>query len=189
MGMRRIQSLYLAGPDPSFPNPATHDAARRTLCEQAGFTPIAAYGAPLSEQERSEAMAREIYAGRVALMRQADAAIVNLTPVHGPSCDPGAAFEAGFMSGLGKPVFAFMNVLAEDDAELAARIEGWAMVDIGADGLLRDEDGVEIQDLGLPEDLMLWAEARRLYVIVTPQPLADLTGLELCLEAVRMFND
>jgi nucleoside 2-deoxyribosyltransferase len=187
--MRRIQSLYLAGPDPSFPNPATHDAARRTLCEQAGFTPITAYGPALAEQEKSEAMAREIYAARLALMRQADAAIVNLTPLHGPSCTPAAAFEAGFMSGLGKPVFAFMNVAEEDDAELAARIEGWAMVEIGSDGLLRDEEGCEIEDFGLPEDLMLWAEARRLYVVVTPEPLGDLTGLELCLEAVRMFND
>jgi nucleoside 2-deoxyribosyltransferase len=187
--MRRIQSLYLAGPDPSFPNPATHDAARRALCEQAGFTPISAYGAAIAEQEKSEAMARELYATRVALMRQADAVIVNLTPIHGPSCDPGAAFEAGFMSGLGKPVFAYMNVAAEDDAELAARIEGWAMVDIGPDGVLRDDDGCEIEDFGLPEDLMLWAEARRLYVIVTPDTLADMTGLELCLEAVRLFND
>jgi nucleoside 2-deoxyribosyltransferase len=188
-GMRRIQSLYLSGPEPSFPEPTAHDAARRALCEQAGFVPITPFGAPLAEQEKSEAMARELYAGRVALMRQADAAIVNLTPLHGPACDAGAAFEAGFMSGLGKPVFAFMNVAQEEDAELAARIEGWAMIEIDEDGVLRDEQGCEIEDFGLPESLMLWAEARRLYVIVTPEPLKDLTGLELCLEAVRTFND
>ena len=187
--MRRIQSLYLGGPDQGFPNPAAHDLARRALCEQAGFTPITAHGAPLAEEEKSEAMAREIYAARAALMREADAAIINLTPRHGPSCDPGAAFEAGFMSGLGKPVFAYMNISDEDDAELAARIEGWAMVEIGDDGTLRDEQGCELEDFGLPENLMLWAEARRLYVIVTPETLGDLTGLELCLEAVRVFND
>lgn len=187
--MRRIQNLYLAGPDLSFPNPATHDAARRTMCEQAGFTPVSAYGAPLNEQEKSEAMAREIYASRLAMMRQADAAIINLTPVHGPSSDTGAAFEAGFLSGLAKPVFAYMNVTEEEDAELAGRIEGWAVVEMGEDGVLRDDHGCEIEDYGLPESLMLWAEARRLYVIVTPDPLGDLTGLELCLEAVRMFND
>lgn len=187
--MRRIQKLYLAGPDPSFPNPATHDAARRELCEAAGFTPITAYGAPINEQEKSEAMAREIYAGRVALMRQADAAIVNLTPIHGPSADAGAAFEAGFMSGLGKPVFAYMNVAEEEDAEVLSRLEGWAVVELGPDEVVRDEQGCEIQDFGLPADLMLWAEARRLYVIVTPDPLGELAGLQLCLEAVRLFND
>jgi nucleoside 2-deoxyribosyltransferase len=125
----------------------------------------------------------------VALMRQADAAIVNLTPLHGPGCDSGAAFEAGFMAGLGKPVFAFMNVAQEDDAEWASRVEGWALLELDGEGVLRDEQGCEIEDFGLPENLMLWAEARRLYVIVTPDPLKDLTGLELCLEAVRTFND
>lgn len=187
--MRRIQTLYLSGPDFGFPNAQSHDAARRAMCEQAGFTPISPLGAPVAEQERSEAMAREIYAGRMALMRQADAVICNLTPLRGPSCDAGAAFEAGCMSGLGKPVFAYMNVAEEDDAELASRIESWALIEVDDAGVLRDEHGCEIEDFGLPEDLMLWAEARRLYVIVTPDILGDLTGMELCLEAVRVFND
>lgn len=187
--MRRIQTLYLSGPDHGFPNAKAHDAARRAMCEQAGFTPISALGAPVAEQEKSEAMAREIYAGRMALLRQADAVVCNLTPLHGPGCDAGAAFEAGVMSGLGKPVFAYMNVAEEDDAELASRIDSWAMVEVDDDGTLRDEHGNEIEDYGLPENLMLWAEARRLYVVVTPDTLGDLTGLELCLEAVRLFND
>jgi nucleoside 2-deoxyribosyltransferase len=187
--MRRIQTLYLSGPDSSLPNATAHDAARRAMCEQAGFTPISPLGAPVAEEEKSEAMAREIYAGRMALMRQADAVICNLTPLHGPSCDAGSAFEAGFMSGLGKPVFAYMNLVEEADAELASRLESWALIEIDDEGVLRDEHGCEIEDFGLPENLMLWAEARRLYVIVTPDTLGDLTGLELCLEAVKMFND
>jgi nucleoside 2-deoxyribosyltransferase len=187
--MRRIQTLYLSGPDIGFANAEAHDAARRALCEQAGFTPVSPFGAAVAEQDRSEAMAREIYAGRLGLMRQADAAICNLTPMRGPGCDAGSAFEAGFMSGLGKPLFAYMNVAEEDDAELASRIESWALVEVDDDGTLRDEHGCEIEDFGLPESLMLWAEARRLYVIVTPDVIGDLTGLELCLEAVKVFND
>lgn len=187
--MRRIQTLYLSGPDHAFANAEARDSARREMVAQAGFTPITALGAPLAEEEKSEAMAREIYAGRMAMLRQADAVICNLTPQHGPSCDPGAAFEAGVMSGLGKPVFAYMNVAEEDDAELASRIDSWALIEVDDEGTLRDEHGSEIEDYGLPENLMLWAEARRLFVIVTPDPLGDLTGLELCLEAVKMFND
>jgi nucleoside 2-deoxyribosyltransferase len=187
--MRRIQTLYLSGPDTGFADAGAHDAARRALCEQAGFTPISPFGVAVAEQDRSEAMAREIYAGRMALLRGADAIVCNLTPLRGPGCDPGAAFEAGFMSGLGKPVFAYMNVAEEEDAELASRVESWALVELDDDGTLRDEHGSEIEDFGLPENLMLWAEARRLYVIVTPDTLADLTGLELCLEAVKLFND
>ena len=36
---------------------------------------------------------------------------------------------------------------------------------------------------------MLWAEARRFYVIVTPEPLTDLHGVEFCLEALRAYSD
>ncbi len=36
---------------------------------------------------------------------------------------------------------------------------------------------------------MLWAEARRLYVIVTNDVQTDLTGLQLCLEAVQLYAD
>ena len=35
----------------------------------------------------------------------------------------------------------------------------------------------------------IWAEARRLYVIVTEDPLGDLTGLQLCLDALRASAD
>ena len=34
---------------------------------------------------------------------------------------------------------------------------------------------------------MLWAEARRFFVVVTPDPIGDLTGLKLALEAVRLY--
>lgn len=53
----------------------------------------------------------------------------------------------------------------------------------------RDADGCEIEDHGLPETVMLWGEARRLFVIVTQDPLRDLTGLELCLEALKLYAE
>ncbi|MGE5502673.1 MAG: nucleoside 2-deoxyribosyltransferase, partial [Ignavibacteriales bacterium] len=53
----------------------------------------------------------------------------------------------------------------------------------------RDGDGCLIEDFGLPESLMLWGEARRLFLIVTDDQLHDLTGLELCLDAVRLYSD
>lgn len=57
------------------------------------------------------------------------------------------------------------------------------------EGALRDASGVIIEDYGLPEALMLWAEARRLFVIVTPDPLDDLTGLHMCLEAIKLYGE
>ena len=161
----------------------------RLLCEAAGFSAVSFEPEPLVEQEQSEAMAREIYAHRVARMRQADAAIVNLSPFRGPHCDPAVAFEAGFFSGTGKPVFAYMNVLSEGEAELRARVEAYIGAEPDVDGVWRDDLGAPIEDYGLPESLILWAEARRLYVIVTPDPELDLTGLKLCLDAVKLYAD
>ena len=53
----------------------------------------------------------------------------------------------------------------------------------------RDGDGCVVEDFGLPETLMLWAEARRLFVIITDDPLHDLTGLEMCLEALALYAE
>jgi len=55
------------------------------------------------------------------------------------------------------------------------------------DGRFRDHLACEVEDFGLPENLMLWAEARRFFVIVTPDPFSDLTGLELALDAARVY--
>ena len=187
--MRRISSVFLSGPDVFFPEAPDLFARKYALCEAAGFTPLSAHEADLVEAEPSEAMAREIYAGAVARMRRADALIANLSPWRGPGCDPGAAFEAGFAAGLAKPVFAYMNVPEEEDAEYRSRVLDYVGGDLGPDGRWRDAGEGEIEDFGLPESLMLWAEARRLYVIVTPDPMFDLTGLELCLEAMKLYAD
>ncbi len=186
--MARIESVYLAGPDEWYPDAAAHGSRKRALCQASGFAPLMPLEEDLFETERSEAMAREIYAANLMRLRKADALIANLTPFRGASCDPGAAFECGFMAARAKPVLAYMNVGDEDEAELRVRALEYAGGD--EDGAKwRDADGCEIEDFGLPETLMLWAEARRLYVIVTPDVLGDLTGLELCLEALKLYAE
>jgi nucleoside 2-deoxyribosyltransferase len=187
--MRPVRSIYLAVPvvPPQQSQVLAEEA--RALCEAAGFTAVGLETDPLIETSQSEAMAREIYAKRLAKMRQADAAIVNLSPFRGPHCDPAIAFEAGFFSGMGKPVFAYMNLLSEEEAELKARVEAYVGAERDAEGVWRDDLGAPIEDYGLPESLILWAEARRLYVIVTPDPELDLTGLQLCLDALKLYAD
>jgi nucleoside 2-deoxyribosyltransferase len=187
--MRRIGSVFLAGPDRWFPDGAGLVERKRALCETAGFTPVVGGADGLVETQPSEAMAREIYARVLERLRGADALIANLTPWRGPGCDPATAFEAGFASALGKPVFAYLNVTDEDDAEHRDRVEALIGAAQDENGVWRDGDGCEIEDFGLAENLMLWAEARCLYVIVTPEPFEDLTGLELCLHAARLYSD
>ena len=187
--MRRIASLYIGGPDAAMPNGARLLADKRTLCQAKGFVPVLPSESVLVETDPSEAMAREIYADRVQRLRLADAAILNLTPWRGPGCYTGAAFEAGFLAGLGKPVFGYLNVEAEEDAELRARIDNAMGLELDRKGVWRDGFGGEIEDFGLPEDLMLWAEARRLFVVVTSDTYGDLTGFEMCLDAVKLYSD
>jgi len=184
--VRRISQLHLAGPDDWYPDAEAHRTRRRDLVEAAGF--VLLQPEPLTETEASEVMAREMYADRLSRLRKADAAIVNLTPWRGVGCDPGAAFEAGVLAGLGKPVFAYMNLTDESHAEYAGRVEAWIGAEPDDHGVLRDPDGCLVEDLGLPETIMLWAEARRLFLVVA-DPLHDLTGLQMCLEALRQYAE
>ena len=187
--MRRITSLYLGGPDSALPDASIILANKRVLTAGKGFVPVFPGDSILVETEPSEAMAREIYADRVQRMRLADAAIINLTPWRGPNCSVSAAFEAGFMAALGKPVFAYLNVASEDEADHRDRVEIAMGATLDAEGVWRDGEGCEIEDFALPETLMLWAEARRFFVIVTPDPRDDITGLELCLDTVGMYSE
>ena len=185
--MRRIASIYLAGPDPWFPDAEAHDLKKRALCQSAGFRAVTALDNQPTETERSEVMARELYADTAQRLRQSDALIANLTPWRGPTCDPATAFACGFMAALGKPVFAYLNVADEDEADHRQRVDRFLGATPDEAGVWRDMDGAEIEDFGLPESLMLWVEARRFFVIVTPDPMIELAGLELALEAVRTY--
>jgi nucleoside 2-deoxyribosyltransferase len=186
--MRPVRSIWLAGPEPWLPNAETQAALQRAACIDAGFTGLTP-GDPALDGEPSEILARQMYASRLSRLRQADAGIINLTPWRGPSCDTGAAFEAGVLAGLGRPVFAYMNIAKETDAEYLDRVDALVGAQRDGDGVWRDGDGCVVEDFGLPETLMLWAEARRLFVVVTEEPLFDLTGLELCLEALQLYAE
>jgi nucleoside 2-deoxyribosyltransferase len=187
--MRRIETVFLAGPDLWFPDASELIAAKREMCEGAGLVALTGHDGPLVETEPTEAMARELYAEALSRLRSADAVIANLSPWRGAGCDPGTAFEAGFAAALGKPVFGYLNLTHEDEADYRGRVE--ALIGAAPDehGRWRDPDGCEIEDFGLPENLMLWAEARRFYVILTPDPLTDLTGLRLCLDTLKLYTD
>jgi nucleoside 2-deoxyribosyltransferase len=187
--MRRITSVYLSGPERWALGAADLMARQRHLCEAAGVKAVFAVDTPLVEDEGSDAHSREFYVSALASLRGADAVIVNLTPWRGPSAHPGAAFEAGFASALGKPVFAYMNVADEAEAEYGARVDALIGSTLDEEGLWRDVEGAQIEDFGLPETVMLWAEARKFFCIVTPDPQGDVSGVQLCIEAMKAYAD
>jgi len=187
--MRRLKTVYLAGPDVHYPDAGELLARKRLACLSAEVEArLAGDGVTLSARA-GELQAREAYAGALANIRASDAVVANLTPWRGPGCDPATAFEAGFASALGKPVLAYLNVDEEADAEYRARVEAWIGAAPDAKGEWRDAQDCAIEDLDLPEAALLWAEARRLFVIVTPDPYGDITGLELCLEALKEYAE
>lgn len=186
--MRRFQTVYLAGPDRMAPDAEAILERKRAMTRDADFSPVLAE-AGAGEGEPDELRARILYADTVAKLRACDAVIANLTPWRGPDPDASTVFEAGLAAGLGKPLFAYMNVPDAEEADHRSRVE--AYIEIAADeaGVWRDGDGALVEDLGLPVTPMLWSEVRGFYVVVTPEPLSDVTGLELCLEALRLYAD
>ena len=44
-------------------------------------------------------------------------------------------------------------------------------------------------DAALPDSIVLMANKRRLFVVATPDVYGDLTGFEMCLEAVKLYSD
>ena len=187
--MRKIASVYLSGPERWLADAGDLAARQRRICDAAGIEPLFWADETLRERDGSEAMARELYTTALASIRKADAVVANLTPWRGPSAHPSVAFEAGFASALQKPVFAFINLENEDDAEYRERVERLLGASMDGTGLWFDGDGAEIEDFGLPETAMLWAEARQFYCVVSPDPLTDLTGLELCLGAMKAYTE
>lgn len=188
--MKRVESVYLAGPDPWFPEADAHRRRQEALCVAAGLAPISSrLGAGAGEAERTEVHARILYTEALSDLRRADALIANLSPWRGPSCDPATAFLAGFAAALGKPVFAYSNISDEEEADPRGRVEAWMGASPDLDGRLRDGAGAEIEDFYLPETLMLWAETRRFFAIITEDPFHDLTGLEMCLDALQLYAE
>ena len=108
-----------------------------------------------------EIQARQLYTERMAKLRQSDAGVINLTPFRGPSCAAAAAFEAGVLAGLGRPVMAYLNISDVGEAEYVDRVEAHVGAQRDEHGVWRDGDGCVVEDFGLPETVMLWAEARR----------------------------
>lgn len=186
--MRPVRSLWLAGPEAWLPDFEAQAARRRALCLDAGFEALTPARLPPGEGG-DELGARQFYAARMAQLRQADAGVINLTPFRGPSADTAAVFEAGVLAGLGRPIFAYLNVASEMDAEYVGRVDTMLGATLDENRIWRDGDGCMIEDYGLPETVMLWGEARRLFVIVTHDPQRDLTGLELCLEALALYAE
>jgi nucleoside 2-deoxyribosyltransferase len=135
---------YLAGPTVFFPEPSRHGAALVALCDSHGLAGVF----PLDDLHSPAApSASEIFEHNLALLRTCDLVIADISPFRGPHADDGTAFEMGFAHALAMPIFAYSS----DCRPLAQRIAAAP----SSDARLRDKAGLEIENFGKPQNLML----------------------------------
>ena len=131
--------LYLAGPDVFRPDAEGWAASARALCAAAGHQALL----PLDQQA---ATAAAICANNLRLIAEADCVVANLNPFRGAEPDSGTCVEIGYALALGKRVVGYA-------ADLRPLRERLAVADTG--GRCQDAAGWQVEDFGLPLNLML----------------------------------
>lgn len=144
--------VYLAGPEVFLPDPHAAAAEMKQLCAGLGLEGVFPQDAALRRlaDEAPAAFAARIRQANIDLIRSADALIANVSPFRGPGSDDGTAFEIGFAAALCKPVFAW----SAESGTLLERTRRRMQVHVSGT-CWRDEKGMEVEDFGLPVNLML----------------------------------
>lgn len=172
--------IYLAGPEVFLPDPLALGAAKKAICARHGMTGVFPLDAP-APMPSGPPDWRRIHAANEAHIQGCDALVANLTPFRGIAADPGTVFELGYMRGLGRPVFGYTHAPADYLARVAS-----AQPVLGR---WRDAEGLEIEDFGLAENLMLEgaiaASGGAMLRSEAPLDWTDLSFFEQCLRAVR----
>jgi nucleoside 2-deoxyribosyltransferase len=172
--------IYLAGPEVFLPDATAIGAAKKAICARLGCVGVFPLDPPAPMPSGAHEW-RRIHAANELHIRGCDALVANLTPFRGVGADPGTVFELGFMRGLGRPVHGYTHEPRTHRDRVAPRQH---------DGRVwRDAEGLEVEDFGLAENLMLEGAiaAGGGVMLRAAAPLAwtDLSLFERCLAAIR----
>ena len=165
--------IYLAGPEVFLPQARAIGEAKKAICARHGAVGLYPLDNAVPPQARPADHAFAIYSANCALMDRADALIANMTPFRGLSMDAGTAFEMGYVASRCKLVLGYTNAGGESYLQ-RARTAGVT----AAAGTL-DEDGLDVEDFGLPDNLMLACAVRASGFEVLAQRRKPLRGVEL----------
>ena len=149
--------VYLAGPEVFLPDAIALGRIKKEACARHGLEGLFPFDNEAVSSEGGPALDDLIYAGNVRMMREADCAVLNLSPFRGPEADTGTAFELGFLTALGTPCYGYTNhpldyldrVLATGPALYDVQSRRWC-----------DGEGLAIEDFGNADNLMLDAALR-----------------------------
>ncbi|MCD7098507.1 nucleoside 2-deoxyribosyltransferase [Stenotrophomonas sp. MMGLT7] len=147
-----IRSLYLAGPDVFHPDAVAHGRRLKALCAEFGFDGLFPLDAQVDDQpiDHPGERAAWIYRADIGLLDRADAVLANLDFFRGAEPDSGTCFELGYAVAKGKPVYGYVP----ESGTWAERIRRRHPQLAGRDAAV-DADGWELEEFGLPLNLML----------------------------------
>lgn len=149
-----LHRIYLAGPDVFRPGAAAHGRALVALCAEHGFEGVFPLEDSLPAGLPPHEVAHHIYRANIARIDACDAVLANLDFFRGAEPDSGTCFEVGYAVARGKVVIGYVP----EGGSLAERIRRRHPQLLGATG--RDAEGWELEEFGLPLNLMLAASCR-----------------------------
>ena len=186
-----MKRAYLAGPEVFLPDPIAEGVRKKEICAKYGLEGVYPLDTGLDLTGLSpQEMGYRISAANEDLIRGCDLLIANITPFRGPSADVGTAFEIGFARALGKPVFAYTNVLKnfrERTREFVGKTKR------RANGDLEDDKGMLIESMALWDNLMIDGAIRHsggsvAYALMGITDIyRDLANFETCVEKAALL--
>ena len=184
-------ALYLAGPEVFLPQSRSVGANKKKICATLGHEGLFPLDADLPVACGKD-LATHICRANIAMIEKSAAIVANLTPFRGPSADAGTVFEIGYALALGKPVFAYANVIAGYRERVVDTYGPLVPTPTGESAC----DGMAVENFGLHDNLMIAESiAAQGWEIIkhkakTDAIFTDLQGFEICLRHVSMhFRD
>lgn len=135
--------VYLAGFDVFRPDAIEQGLYLKELCREHGLVGLYPFDNAVDEDRTPQAMAQQICAMNIVMIRQCSAVLANLNVFRGLEPDSGTAFEVGMAVALGKPVWAYFEQVGSMRELVTHDQYGF------------DADGFTVEDFGLPRNLML----------------------------------
>jgi nucleoside 2-deoxyribosyltransferase len=185
--------VYLAGPEVFLRNAKEIGEKKKALCRKYGFEGIFPIDVDIETRGKSaQEIGLCISDINESLIKSCQIVIANITPFRGPSADVGTVYEMGFAHALGKILLAYTNVATSFTERTIKCLKGEVKRDVN--GILRDNQGMFIEENGLIDNLMIDgcinANSKRIVVEDAPtdQLFECLNGFEKCLAEAKKIS-
>jgi nucleoside 2-deoxyribosyltransferase len=136
------EQVYLAGPDVFRQDGVARGEYLKELCAENGMQGLYPFDNSIPEGLAGYDAAQAISQANMEMIRNSTSLLINLNHFRGKEPDSGTAFEFGMAVGLGKKIWAYYDS------------EGTILDQVpNTNGI--DADGMNVEDFGLPRNLML----------------------------------